>query len=341
MATNQCRRWVLASYPEGMPDESNFRMEDVPFPECGASEMLVRAIYLSVDPYMRGRMSPAGNYATGVKPGDVMVGGGVGEVIDSNVEGFSPGDIVTSMSFGWQEFPVLSAEGTEKVDPDLAPIQSALSYLGMPGLTAYFGLFEVAKLQPGETMVVSAASGAVGQVAGQLAKFHGCRAVAVASSDEKLAWCKELGFDAGVNYRTETDLPAVIGAACPDGVDVYFDNTAGPIHDAVMQNLAMRARIAVCGTVSLADKFGEDDIGPRYLRQILINRARIEGFLVFDFADKVPEARQKLAGWYRDGKIKFREDVAEGIENMPGAFLKLLHSANFGKQLVKLSAGER
>lgn len=336
MSSNQCRRWVLASYPTGMPTVDNFRIEEGPLPEPGEGEMLVRAIYLSVDPYMRGRISPQGNYAAGVSPGDIMVGGGVGEVIESNIEGFEPGDIVSSMTFGWQEYPILTAEGVSKVDPSLAPIQSALSYLGMPGLTAYFGLFEVANLQPGETMVVSAASGAVGQVAGQLAKIHGCRAVAVASSDEKLAWCKELGFDAGVNYRTASDLPAAIGEACPDGVDVYFDNTAGPIHDAVMQNLAMGARIAVCGTVSLADKFEQEDIGPRYHRQILVNRARIQGFLVFDFAEKVPEATKKLAGWYNEGKLRFKEDIVEGIDAMPGAFLKLLHSENFGKQLVKL-----
>lgn len=331
------RRWVLASYPDGMPDESHFRLEEVAPPELQPGEVLVQTHFLSVDPYMRGRMSPAANYAAGVAPGDVMAGGGVGEVIESRSEDFKVGDFVESMSFGWQAFSVLGPEGTRKVDPGLAPIQSSLGYLGMPGRTAYFGLFKVINAQPGETIVISAASGAVGQVAGQLAKLHGCRVVAVASSDAKLDWCREIGYDDGVNYRNAGDLSAAFKDVCPDGIDGYFDNTAGPIHDAVMENLALKARIAVCGTVSLADKFGEPDIGPRYHRQILVNRARIEGFLVFDFAELFAEADQKLAAWAKAGQLVFKEDIAEGIEQMPGAFLKLLNSENFGKQLVKLA----
>jgi NADPH-dependent curcumin reductase CurA len=331
------RQWILASYPEGMPEESNWELREEAPREPGDEEVLVRAIYLSVDPYMRGRISPNKNYAAGVELGRVMAGGGVGEVMTSKHPSFRPGDIVESMGFGWQEFPVVKGRHLRRVDPSVAPIQSALSYLGMPGLTAYFAMREIGKPQPGETVLVSAASGAVGQVVGQIAKINGCRAVAVASSDAKLAWCREIGYDAGVNYRSAADLPAAVAEACPDGVHVYFDNTGGPIHDAAMENLALKARIIICGMVSLADRFGQPDIGVRHLRQMLVNRARMEGFLVSDHYDRYVEGIEQLAQWHRDGKLKFREDVMDGIENMPKAFLRLLHSENFGKQLVKIS----
>ena len=265
-----------------------------------------------------------------------MPAGGVGEVIESRSEAFKVGEIVEAMGFGWQEYTILSGGGIQKVNPDLAPIQSSLSYLGMPGFTAYFGLFEVGAAQPGDTVVISAASGAVGQVAGQLAKAHGCRAVAVASSAAKLDWCREIGYDTGVNYKEVEDLPRVLRDACPEGVDVYFDNTAGPIHDAVMENLNLNARVAVCGVVSLADKIGEPDIGPRYLRQILVNRARIQGFLVFDFVERYSEAKEHIAGFVRDGKLRFKEDISDGIESMAMSFLELLHSENFGKKLIRI-----
>lgn len=333
---NSNRQWRLKSFPDGMPTLDDWELVENPVPEPGDGEILVRSLYLSVDPYMRGRISPTKNYAQGVGIGDVMTGGGVGEVLRSNHPDFKAGDIVESFQFGWQDFPVLQADGTRKVDPDLAPIQSALSYLGLPGLTAYFALLHQARIQPGENVLISAASGAVGQVAGQIAKLKGCRPVAIASSDEKLAWCRELGYDAGINYRTSDDLVAAIAAACPDGIDVFFDNTAGPIHDAAMQNLAVKARVIVCGTIALADKFGQPDIGPRFLRQILVARARIEGFLLFDYQEHYDAARRELAAWYRDGKLKHREDVADGLEQTPAAFVRLPNSENFGKQLVKV-----
>ncbi len=341
MASNLSnRRWLLTSYPEGMPDESHFELqENVEVPALEDGQILVHARYLSVDPYMRGRIAPGANYAAGVEPGGLMQGGGVGEVIESRSPDIREGDIIETRDFGWQEYVVLGPDnGVTKVDPDLAPIQSSLSYLGMPGLTAYFGMFEVINAQPGDTVVVSAASGAVGQVAGQLGKAHGCRMVAVASSDDKLDWCKEIGYVDGVNYRTAADdLPGALKAACPDGVDGYFDNTAGPIHDAVMENLAQNARIAVCGTVSLADRLGQPDIGPRYHRQILVARARIQGFIVFDFAETYEEARNHIAGLVQKGELQFKEDVSEGVETMAASFLKLLYSDNFGKQLVRVS----
>ncbi len=331
------RQWLLASYPEGMPDESNWRLVERPVAEPGAGELLVRSLYLSVDPYMRGRISPGKNYTKGVEVGMVMTGGGVGEVLRSNDPRFRPGDIVESFHFGWQEYPVLKGSDARKVDPSLGPIHSALSYLGLPGLTAYFTLLHHAPVRAGDTVVISAAAGAVGQVAGQVAKIAGCRAVAIASSDEKLAWCRELGYDAGINYRTTNDLAASVAEACPGGVDVFLDNTAGPIHDAVMQNLALKARVIVCGTVALADRVGKPDIGPRFLRQVLVARARVEGFLLFDYADRYEEGRCRLAAWAREGRIRYREDVLDGIERMPRAFLRLLRSENLGKQLVRLA----
>ncbi len=335
MATGN-RQWLLAAHPVGLPGPATWRLVERPVPEPGPGQVLVRGRYLSVYPYMRGRISPAANYAAGVRPGEVMTGGGVGEVVRSEHPDFRPGEIVESFTFGWQEYAVLDGERARKVDPEQGPVESALSYLGLPGLTAYFALLEIGRPQPGETVVISAAAGAVGQIAGQIAKRAGARAVAIAGSDAKLAWCRELGYDALINHRTAPDLEAAVAQACPDGIDVFFDNTAGPIHDAVMAHLATRARVIVCGTVALADRFEQPDIGPRHLRRILITRARVEGFLLFDFADRYEEGRQALAAWAKAGQLRHREDVLDGIERMPEAFLRLLRGANFGKQLVRL-----
>jgi NADPH-dependent curcumin reductase CurA len=330
------RQWLLASHPEGMPDESDWRLVEGPIEQPGPGEILVRAHYLSVDPYMRGRISRRRNYAAGVELGAVMTGGGVGEVVESKDPQFAPGDVAESFTFGWQEYAVLDGAGARKVDPGLGPIHSALSYLGLPGLTAYFGVLEAGRAQPGQTVLVSAAAGAVGQIAGQLAKLAGCRAVAVASSKAKLAWCRELGYDAGIDYRSVNDLAGAIADACPEGVDLFLDNTAGPIHDAVMPNLARGARVVVCGQVALADRFDQPDIGPRFLRQSMLARATVQGFLVLDYADRFELARRRLAEWAGSGRLRHREDVLGGIEQMPRAFLRLLNSQNLGKQLVCL-----
>lgn len=331
------RQWILAAHPDGMPDESDWRLVERPIEEPGPGRLLVRAHWLSVDPYMRGRISRRRNYAAGVQIGEVMTGGGVGEVNRSAHPDFAPGDIVEGFHFGWQEYPVLDAAGARRVDPALGPVHSALSWLGLPGLTAYFTILEVGRPRPGDTVLISAAAGAVGQVAGQLAKLAGARTVAVASSDAKLAWCREIGFDAGIDRRTVNDLRAAVAEACPDGVDVFLDNTAGPIHDAVMQNLAHGARIVVCGQVALADRFDEPDIGPRFLRQIMIARATVHGFLLLDWAHRYDEARRRLAAWAKAGRLRHREDVLDGIEQMPRAFLRLLRGENHGKQLVRLA----
>jgi NADPH-dependent curcumin reductase CurA len=332
---NANRQWKLARYPEGMPALDDWVLEEGPVPEPESGEMLVRAKFVDVAPYMRGRINPGKNYAAGVAPGDVMIGGAVGEVVRSNAAGFERGDLVVSdFDFGWQDYAVLKPEKVRIVDSGIAPPECWLDVLGLNGITAYFGLFGAASMQPGDTVVVSAAAGSVGQLVGQLANIAGSRTIAIASTAEKVAWCRELGFDDGIAYRETDDLAKALAAACPHGVDVYFDNTAGPILDAVLQNLALNARITVCGTVSLAGKFGQPDVGERFWRQILVARARIQGFLVLDYRDRYDEARRRLGAWVRDGQIRQRFDFAEGLEKTPEAFLRLLTSENLGKQLV-------
>ena len=332
------RQWKLVSYPTGMPTESNWAMSESPIPEPDSGSMLVRAIYLDVAPYMRGRISPQKNYAAGVSPGELMVGGAIGQVVFSNTPAYQSGQIVvTGHAFGWQEFSVVEPSDVRLVDPNIAPLPCWLDFLGMNGLTAYFGLLQAAEMKAGDTVVISAAAGSVGQIAGQIAKISGGHVIAITSSGKKLDWCRQLGYDDGVNYRTETDLVAAIANVCPNGVDIYFDNTAGIIHDAVMQNLATHARITICGTVSLADRFGQPDVGERFLRQILVSRARIQGFLVSDYQRHYQEGWTRLANWYRHGQLKCEYDIVEGLENTPKAFLRLLTSQNLGKQLVKVN----
>jgi NADPH-dependent curcumin reductase CurA len=335
------RRWLLKQYPEGMPTLDNWAMDEQPVPDPGPGQILVKAKWLSVDPYMRGRMSPATNYTKGVEIGEVMQGGGVGEVVASNHPKWKVGDIAESMSFGWQEWSVLTPDvpgpaGVNRIDPNLAPIESSLSWLGMPGLTAYFGLLELGRPRPGDTVVVSAASGAVGQLVGQIAKLAGCRAVAIAGSDDKLKWCRELGFDAGINYKKAADLTQAVKEASSGGVDVFFDNTAGPIHDAVMKNLKTDARVVICGRVALAGQFGKPDIGERFIGHLIVTRASIHGFLVFDWWHRRDEALQRLSNWQRAGQLRFKEDVLDGIERMPEGFLRLLSGKNFGKQIIRI-----
>lgn len=337
------RAWVLDHYPDGMPTPDCWRMEERARPAPGDGQVLARAIYLSVDPYMRGRISKAANYAAGVQIGEVMHGGAVAEITESRHPDWKPGDLIETMGFGWRQWAVLDPatvgpNGLRRVDPTLGPIHAYLSYLGMPGVTAWIALERIGALQAGETVLVSAASGAVGQVVGQIAKDAGCRAVAVASSPEKLAWCREIGFDAGVDYRAEADrLEDAIREACPDGIDVFFDNTAGPIHDAAMKNLAQNARIVICGMVANAGSFDQPDMGERHLRRILVARARMEGFLIFDHMARWDDARRALAAMAADGRLKFKTDVLDGIDHMPQAFINLLTSRNFGKQVVRVS----
>jgi NADPH-dependent curcumin reductase CurA len=328
--------WIVQSYASGMPAVENWRLEDRAVPEAAKGQLLVKTMWLSVDPYMRARMSQAKNYAAGFQLGDLMTGGGVGEVIASEAPGFKPGDLVMSDYFGWQPFTVVPASSARIVTDRDAPVQSSLSYLGSTGLTAYFALLRTGDPKPGETVLISAASGAVGQIAGQIARIKGFDPVAVAGSDAKLAWCRELGYRDGINHRTSKDLVADVAAACPNGVDVFIDHTAGPIHDAAMLNLNKFGRVVIVGTISRADRFDEPDIGLRHLRRILITRARIEGFMQDDFESEYDTALADLLSWYKQGLLKTREDVAEGIESVPHALIRVLKGENFGKQLVRL-----
>ena len=331
------RQWRLANYPDGMPTEDNWIMSKSSIPEPGENEVVAEAIYLDVAPYMRGRISPQKNYTSGVGLGDLMVGGAIGQVVNSNVVDYPVGQLIVTGNFGWQEYAALKPNEMRKVDTEIAPLPCWFDFMGTNGITAYFGLIEVGSMKVGDTVVISAAAGSVGQIAGQIAKLSGCRAIAITSSEEKLAWCQKIGYDDGINYKTEPNLVDAITKVCPNGVDLYFDNTAGPIHDAVMQNLAIFARIVVCGTVSLADRFDEPDIGERFLRRILVARARVQGFIVDDYQNRHQDAWKCLANWYQRGLLNCEYDIIQDIHSMPSAFLRLLNSQNLGKQLVQVS----
>jgi NADPH-dependent curcumin reductase CurA len=329
------RQVRLAARPTGYPTPASFRLVESPIPEPGPGEFLVRAVYLSLDPYMRGRMSDARSYVPPVGVGEVMEGGVVGEVVRSNHPRFAVGDVVEGR-FGWQEYAVSAGKGVRKIDPTVAPISTALGVLGMPGLTAYFGLLEVGQPKPGETVLVSAASGAVGGLVGQIAKLTGCRAVGLAGSDAKVDYLtRELGYDAGINYRTVPDLDAALQAACPAGIDVYFDNVGGRITEAVSRHVNLFARFAICGLMSQYN-LAEPELAPRNERFVLVNRVRIQGFIVFDFAARYKEGLAQLTEWLRQGKLKYREDVVDGLEQAPAALIGLLRGRNFGKMLVRI-----
>ena len=331
------RQWRLATYPDGMPTEDNWIMSESRVPEPEENEVVARAIYLDVAPYMRGRISPQKNYTSGVGLGDLMIGGAIGQVVTSNVVDYPVGQLIVTGNFGWQEYAALKPNEMRKVDTEIAPLPCWFDFMGTNGITAYFGLIEVGSMKAGDTVVISAAAGSVGQIAGQIAKLSGCRVIAITSSGKKLAWCQKIGYDDGINYKTEPNLVDAITRVCPNGVDLYFDNTAGPIHDAVMQNLATFARIVVCGTVSLADRFDKPDIGERFLRRILVARARVQGFIVDDYQNRHQKAWKCLADWYQRGLLNCEYDIVQDIHSMPSAFLRLLNSQNLGKQLVQVS----
>ena len=325
---------LLAKRPLGEPTDSDFQIESTSIPEVGEGQVLIRTIYLSLDPYMRGRMRAGPSYAAALQVGDVMTGGVVGEVISSRSSEFSVGDIVNA-NLGWQAYGVADPGELRRVDPTLAPISTGLGILGMPGSTAYFGLLDIGQPQAGETVVVSAASGAVGALVGQIAKIKGCRAVGIAGSDAKCAYVlDELGFDAVINYKTQ-DVPKALAEACPDGIDVYFDNVGGPILDAVLGQINIGARIPICGMISEYNNT-EPELAPRPTRALLTKQARMEGFLVFQFADRHEEGRRQMAKWISDGSLSYKEDFVDGLENAPRAFIGLLRGENFGKLIVRV-----
>ncbi|MGH7400863.1 MAG: NADP-dependent oxidoreductase [Candidatus Rokuibacteriota bacterium] len=333
MPTPVTRQIVLRRRPVGMPRPGDFDLVESPLPEPKDGEILCRTIYLSLDPYMRGRISGARSYAASVEPGQVIVGGTVSEVLDSKQPGVTKGDIVMGYD-GWQSHAVAKGGGVRKLDPGQAPVSTALGVLGMPGMTAYVGLLDIGQPRPGETVVVSAASGAVGSAVGQIARIKGCRVVGIAGSPDKCDYVvRELGFDNCVNYKTG-DLLAALKEACPSGIDVYFENVGGDVLRAVMQLLNMNARIPLCGLISEYNAT-EPVPGPN-LRPLLFNRVLVKGFIVSDHLARLPDFLKDCGGWLRDGRLKHREDVVVGLEKAPEAFIGLLQGKNFGKLLVRV-----
>jgi hypothetical protein len=323
------QRIVLASRPQGWVTPDNFRLEAAPLPRPGEGEVLVKNLWLSLDPYMRGRMSEQKSYVKGVDLGEVMVGQTVGEVLESKYPSFKKGDHVLTQ-LGWQLYGKAKGEELHKVDSSRAPLSYYLGMLGMPGLTAYFGLKELGQPKAGETVLVSAASGAVGSVVGQLAKLWGCRAMGIAGGREKCDYVvRELGFDECIDYKSENLRDRV------KEIDVYFDNVGGEILDAALARMKLFGRVVVCGTI--ADYNATEPYRVRNWRAILVNRLKVQGMIVFDWKERYGEALKALGGYYAAGKLKTRESVVEGLANAPQGLIALLKGGNFGKQLVKLA----
>ena len=328
------RQVLLVSRPQGWVSEENFRIVDAPMPKPGPGEVLVKNEWLSLDPYMRGRMNEAKSYAVPVAIGDVMVGQTVGEVLESQDAAFKSGDKVLA-PLGWQLFGAAKATTLRKIDVKRAPATYYLGILGMPGITAWFGLNEIGKPKAGETLVVSAASGAVGSVVGQLAKIMGCRVLGIAGGKAKCDYVvSELGFDGCIDHRSD-DVAGRLRAACPNGIDVDFENVGGALLDTLLPMMNRFSRIVICGLV--AEYNAGEPYGYKKLRSILVNRIRVQGMLVFDFADRYDEAIKSLAGYLAAGKLKYRESIVEGLDNAPKGLIGLLKGENFGKQLVKLA----
>lgn len=329
------RQWLLNQNPTGRITPATWRMVDGSMPQPGPGQIRVQTEWLSLDPYMRGRIAPSGSW----RAGRVMGGGGVGRVVASNHPDWAPGARVESSEIGWQEFAVLSpdAPGSARANrvPDDIPPQAALGWHGMPGLTAWVGLTRIGRPVPGDTVVISAAAGAVGQVAVQLAVRMGARVVAIAGSDDKLAQARAQGAEVGVNHR-DPDLGAALRAACPDGVDVFFDNTGGPIHDAVLMRLADFARVIICGRIAVSDHADEDDRGLRASTQVLYARARLQGLIVDDWWHLRDFGLARLAALHRAGALTYAEDVLDGFDRVPEAFCRMMDGQNRGKQLVRL-----
>jgi NADPH-dependent curcumin reductase CurA len=326
---------LLASRPTGWVSESNFRIAETPIPAVGDGQVLVKSHYLSLDPYMRGRMNDSRSYAAKVEIGQVMGGEAVGEVVQSKNPQFKPGDTVLNRA-GWQQYGLSDGSDLRKVDPKAVPISTYLGVVGMPGVTAWMGLHDIGQPKPGETVVVSAASGAVGSVVGQLAKARGCRVVGVAGGREKCDFVtKEFGFDACVDHRAG-DLVKALAAAAPKGIDIYFENVGGSLLDAVLALCNPFARIPLCGMISQYNA-GDDRYGVKNLMAAVGMRIKLQGFIVSDHMERWPEALKELSDGVRSGKIKYRETVTQGLENAPRAFIGLLKGENFGKQLVKVA----
>jgi NADPH:quinone reductase len=327
------RRVTLAARPVGVPKDSDFALDEVEVGEPGPGEVLVRTLWVSVDPYQRGRMSEARSYAKSLELGDVITSQSIGEVVESKDGRFSPGDLVVGQ-LGWQEYAVSRAGSVRRVPELLDPPTLALHVVGQTGLTAYFGLLDIGQPRPDDTVVVSGAAGAVGQVVGQIAKLMGCHTVGIAGGPDKCTDCKLFGYDVAVDYKGE-DLAPALKDACPDGVDVYFDNVGGEVSGAVQRRLNVGARIVICGQIS---QYNLERPEPTFHPGLLIvYRARMEGFLVTDYVHRFDEGALRLAKWVAEGKLTWREDVTEGLENAPAAFMGMLRGENRGKALVKVA----
>ena len=330
---------LLKSRPEGEPTADNFDLVETAVPTPGPGQFLVKTIYMSLDPYMRGRMSAAKSYSASAEIGQVMLGGGVGVVEASNNDQFKVGDYVMCAT-GWQSYCLSDGTGVMKLDPANAPISTGVGVLGMPGLTAYYGLLKIGEPKPGETVVVAAASGAVGSVVGQIAKIKGCRAIGIAGSRDKCAFVvKELGFDACINYK-DPDFAAQLAAACPKGIDVYFENVGGKVFETVLPLLNDDARVPLCGLISqynMTELPKGTNMLPALMRDMLTKRILMKGFIISYHFNLLPEFLKDVGGWIRGGQLKYREDIVEGIENAPEAFMGLLKGENFGKLLVRVA----
>ena len=335
MKNNRNQQVILQSRPADIPQADNFEIVASEIPDLRDGEMLVRNLYLSVEPAMRGWVSSVANYSEPVGIGQVMRSFAAGEVLESRHPGFKPGDKVMGM-FGWQEFAVVGpAAVTRRVREDDLPLSLSLGVTGLNGLTAYFGLLEVGYPRPGDTVVVSTASGAVGSAVGQIAKLSGCRTVGIAGGPAKVAQCRGMfGYDAAIDYKGD-NLASALAAACPSGIDVYFDNTGGAISDTVLRHLAIGARVVICGTASVSS-WDPWPSGPRAERHLLVKRARMQGFVIFDYAQRFEEAIKRLAQWVRDRRLRYSEDILEGIEQAPGAIAGLYRGENTGKRLIRI-----
>jgi len=325
---------VLASRPKGTPTSEDFRIENVELPELKEDDLLLQGMYYSVDPYMRGRMNDAKSYVAPFKVGQPIEGGVVAKVVESKSVDFKTGDIVMG-ALPWQQQIVAPAKGVKKIDASIAPASYYLGILGMPGLTAYFGLMDITKPKAGETVVVSGAAGAVGVVVGQIAKIQGCRVIGIAGTDDKINLLKEtFGFDEGINYKTTADIKQAIAQLCPNGVDVYFDNVGGAISDAVISNINFHARIALCGQIALYNST-EVPMGPRLQPMLLTRSVLMQGFIVSNYQSRFPEGIQQLAQWITAGKLKFTETILQGFEQLPAALIGLFKGVNTGKMVVE------
>jgi NADPH-dependent curcumin reductase CurA len=334
MAGSVNRQILLRSRPEGAASLANFELMERPTPEPGEGEVLMRILYLSLDPYMRGRMSDAKSYAKPADIGQPMVGGTVGEIVRSRNPKYSVGDIVLGYG-GWQEYALSNGAGLRKLDPKEAPVTTALGVFGMPGMTAYVGLIEIGQPKAGETVVVAAASGAVGSVVGQIAKIKGCQAVGIAGGTEKCRFVTgELGFDDCVDHRAP-DFAQQLEAACPKGIDVYFENVGGAVQQTVWPLLNDFARIPVCGLIA---QYNATPMPGPDMFSVLRKRLLLRGFIVWDFAAKQADFLRDATEWVHTGRLKYREDIVEGLEKAPASFLGMLRGTNFGKMLVRVAA---